>query len=429
MRWTVILSVLLLVVSAVHGDTFLVTTSADTNDGACDQNCSLREAVIAANSNPGLDRITLPAGTYVLAIAGTGEDLSATGDLDARDDLEIYGAGAATTIIDANGIDRVFHAYSSDVRIVGVTFRGGSADLGGGIFSWAYVLWLTSVTVSGNHATLDGGGIYTDYETVLTDSIVSGNTADRDGGGIYNGDVAFIRNSTIRSNTAGGAGGGIWNDLRFEVDDSAISGNQATSIGGGIYNSGDLTVRNSTIGGNTGTKGGGIYNENGIVEVSSTTIHDNAATAQNQGTVVYLSAIEGVSGVDFTNSILSGVDACWTTGGALISHGGNLESPGNTCALGAGTNDQTSVSPANLALGSLADNGGPTFSYMPQAGSYAVDMGNPTQCPQFPADQRGAPRVDGACDSGSIEVGADPPFFADDFESRSTDLWSAVVSP
>jgi len=364
-----------------------------------------------------------------LTIPGTGEDQSATGDLDARDDLEIYGAGAATTIIDANGIDRVFHAYSHDVRIVGVTFRGGSAEFGGGILNGAYVLWLTYVTVTDNHATLDGGGIYTDYETVLTHSVVSGNTAVRSGGGIYNGDVAYIRSSTVSGNTTSGTGGGIWNDLDFEIDDSVISGNQAGSVGGGIYNSDDLIVRNSTIGGNTGTQGGGIYNENGFVEVLSTTIHDNTATVLNQGTAVYISTAEGVTSVDFTNSILSGVDACWTTGGGYFSDGGNLESPGNTCALGAGPNDQTSVSPANLALGSLSDNGGPTLSYMPQVGSFAIDMGNPALCSQFPADQRGAPRFDVVCDSGSIEVGSEPPFFADDFESRSTDLWSAVGSP
>ena len=87
------------------------------------------------------------------------------------------------------------------------------------------------------------------------------------------------------------------------------------------------------------------------------------------------------------------------------------------------------VSASNLALGSLADNGGPTLTYMPQPGSYSIDKGNPAECSQFPVDQRGAQRPSGACDSGSIEAGSDPPFFADSFESRSTDFWSGVVSP
>ena len=37
--------------------TFTVTKTADTNDGACDADCSLREAIIAANAAVGADVI------------------------------------------------------------------------------------------------------------------------------------------------------------------------------------------------------------------------------------------------------------------------------------------------------------------------------------------------------------------------------------
>jgi CSLREA domain-containing protein len=36
---------------------FVVTKTADTNDGSCDADCSLREAIVAANANPGADTI------------------------------------------------------------------------------------------------------------------------------------------------------------------------------------------------------------------------------------------------------------------------------------------------------------------------------------------------------------------------------------
>ena len=63
--------------------TFHVTKTADTNDGACaPTDCSLREAVIAANALVGPDTILLPAGTYELTIVGPDEDAAATGDLD-----------------------------------------------------------------------------------------------------------------------------------------------------------------------------------------------------------------------------------------------------------------------------------------------------------------------------------------------------------
>ena len=52
------------------GTIFTVTTIADGNDGACDAQCSLREAVIAANAAADVDTIVLPAGTYVLERRG-----------------------------------------------------------------------------------------------------------------------------------------------------------------------------------------------------------------------------------------------------------------------------------------------------------------------------------------------------------------------
>ena len=50
------------------GATFTVTRTDDTSDGSCDADCSLREAVIAANAAPGADTVLLPAGSYDLTI-------------------------------------------------------------------------------------------------------------------------------------------------------------------------------------------------------------------------------------------------------------------------------------------------------------------------------------------------------------------------
>ena len=54
--------------SAAKAATFLVSKTADTNDGACDADCSLREAVIAANAAAGADTIVVPTGTFLLTI-------------------------------------------------------------------------------------------------------------------------------------------------------------------------------------------------------------------------------------------------------------------------------------------------------------------------------------------------------------------------
>ena len=37
---------------------YTVTKTDDTNDGVCDSDCSLREAIVAANANPGADRVS-----------------------------------------------------------------------------------------------------------------------------------------------------------------------------------------------------------------------------------------------------------------------------------------------------------------------------------------------------------------------------------
>jgi hypothetical protein len=48
-----------------------------------------REAVIAANSSPGMDTIVLPAGTYQLALGSRAEDGATGGDLDITDQLTV----------------------------------------------------------------------------------------------------------------------------------------------------------------------------------------------------------------------------------------------------------------------------------------------------------------------------------------------------
>ena len=101
--------IVLLPTLPAYASTFVVDSTADTadanpGDGACGDssgNCSLRAAISEANALAGADTITLPAGTYTLTRAGTGDDVNATGDLDATSEIIINGAGAAATIIQA----------------------------------------------------------------------------------------------------------------------------------------------------------------------------------------------------------------------------------------------------------------------------------------------------------------------------------------
>ena len=290
-----------IVVPSVPQATFSVTKTADTNDGACNADCSLREAIVAANAAAGADSITLPAGTYTLTIANTGgtnEDASAQGDLDVNDALTITGAGAATTIVQAgttnsNGIDKVFAfnpicstAVSSSMSGVTVRFGRNTQPNGGGDFS---------ETGGGIDVCNTGAGGFSASNIVVTDNSV----ANSYGGGINldsaqpaNGTYT-ITGSTISNNRTTSAasilknGGGLnlFADAHnVTVTNSTISGNSSANEGGGVYarhtNGGAITLSGVNISNNTAaSRGGGVSNSN--LGASSLTINNDSFIQNN----------------------------------------------------------------------------------------------------------------------------------------------------
>ena len=86
--------------------------------------CSLRAAIQEANALAGADAITLPAGTYVLTIAGD-DDTCAAGDLEVTGDLTVSGDGADVTTIDANAASR----SSSGALTITESFRSCGATV------------------------------------------------------------------------------------------------------------------------------------------------------------------------------------------------------------------------------------------------------------------------------------------------------------
>src|SRR6266581_3537980 len=231
---------------ASHGlaATFTVDTTADVvdalpGDGVCATAtgaCSLRAAVQESRALPGADTIILPSGLYLLTIAGAGNNSATSGDLDISEDLTILGAGARTTIIDGNRLDRVF-----DVRNpVPVVISGGTIAAVNG------PLTLTDVAFVGNSAGGNGGAIFASGTTVLTGCAVIGNSAGDGGGGIViqNGALT-LTNVTISGNTAVTDGGGL----------------QAANI--------DATLTNVTITANSASTGGGIFRFGGSVTLTN----------------------------------------------------------------------------------------------------------------------------------------------------------------
>ena len=112
----------------------VITVDTTTDDLTVNNNCTLREAIQAANTDSpvdgcaagsGADEIVLGLGLYRLSISGWGEDNNATGDLDVTESLTITGIGSDFSHIAAFDIDRVLDIqYGVETVVIsGVTFR------------------------------------------------------------------------------------------------------------------------------------------------------------------------------------------------------------------------------------------------------------------------------------------------------------------
>jgi CSLREA domain-containing protein len=393
----------LVVVLAGEGDraqaaNFVVTKTADTADGACNGDCSLREAIIAANANGvgSFDTITVPAGTYAFGIGGsdTGFHNTAIGDLDITNGLlTIDGAGPGATVINGNALDRIFDVKISTnlttIRDLSIYNGNSGSNPGGGMtVGNAAVVSLINVAIDDNDSALNGGGIYNAGNLTIDHSTIRNNFAAGFGGGIQNGTLGVgslsLANSAIHNNMAGGLyGGGLNNEYQAGLTNVTVSDNMAVagnSSGGGIRHLATsaagvtLTMVNVTISNNSATTGGGI----------------RRTTNGNDPIIV--------------NSILSSNAGgnCATSNGGIGSYGNNMSSDG-TCGFGAG-GDQNGVNPG---LGGLQDNGGLTVTRALPSNSPAVNAGSNGHCP--PIDQRGVARPFGpACDIGAFEYSTGP---------------------
>ncbi|MCI0519248.1 MAG: CSLREA domain-containing protein, partial [Chloroflexi bacterium] len=316
---------------------FTVTKTGDTQDGLCAaSDCSLREAVRAANASPGADTITLPAGTYLLTITGQGENAAASGDLDITEDVTITGAGAGSTIVDGAALlDRGFHVLAGvSASLSGLTIQNGaapggdnlggggilsegtltlsnltvkdsSAQRGGGLRNSLGVASATGCTFQDNEAQDQGGGIYSDGVITVTNSIVSGNSGLR-GAGIGSSWDVTLNRVTITNNTATGDGGGIYSDYTLTATDVSLIGNQAED-GGGLYNFYDSALDRATFSGNHASQnGGGIFNRDATMTLTNTTLSGNSAGPYGGGLYNAGSASAAFFNSAIVNNTISG---------------------------------------------------------------------------------------------------------------------------
>lgn len=392
---------------AVAAGTLITVDTFDDEYNTGPSTCSLREAIQSINvitsfggcTNPGLaaDTIQLITGTYNLTRGPASSYNNISGSLYINANMTILGAGAGQTIINntvAN--DRVFdiHVYGSGayVKLQGLTAQGGNASGdGGGIYvdvndfsdpdTVHFVL--DDVVVKDNQSNSSGGGIslFLANKATFTDVTLENNQAFFNGGGLYveYGANVNLERVTVYSNTANFGGGifyqSVYVDSRLAITNTTIYSNAAQTIGGGLYinyyYASYAMVNNATIASNRAITGWNIYNNQSAITLTNSIVAD--ATGAN--------ASKNCAG-NPTASIGSG--------------GHNLDS-GNSCGL-SGTDDKVNTNPS--LEGTLADNGGKTWTLALLGGSPAINGGDDSACPA--TDQRGVPRMP-PCDIGAYE--------------------------
>jgi CSLREA domain-containing protein len=381
----------------VRAATYTVTKEADTSDGLCNADCSLREAITAANATVDNDVIV-----FALPFFSSPRTITLSlGELTVANNgsLTIYGTGANRLTISGNNATRILSTGSGVVvNIHHIRFTGGNGagavntGRGGALYNVGGTMLLTNSVLTGNTAA-NGGAINNAASTnpatpanlTIDNCVLSNNSSTSSGGAMQNFSTStlHVRNTTVNNNNSGSTGiaGAFQANGMVTITNSTFSGNTSAGTGGGIYYNGTgLTMTNVTVSGNTSALGSGGFHK------STATLNANVR-----------------------NSLFSGNTGAAGAGDVL----GPVSSQGNNIIHVVGTStgwiksDQQNVNPLISPLGF---HGGHGMTNALLSGSPALNTGqncvtdltcsaaNPPVA--LTTDQRGALR------SGNVDVGS-----------------------
>jgi hypothetical protein len=376
-------AVALVTASGAHAATFRVNTGADLAPNGCTKDdCSVREAIIAANKHKGKDTVVLRSNRlHGLAIPGIDEDKSKTGDLDILRKTTIEASKKNVAVILANQLDRVLdiHAPTKIKRLeiaggaiaqanesgFGIRAENDRLDIkrslitgndglmsnasSGGVRMGGGGSIIRS-TITDNEVTANTGGLTIfgtpDQEARLVRSTVSGNTAGSSTGGVFTSSFTSVVKSKIQDNAGVGCGGIELNGGTV-LRDSLVSGNDSvpsgmfTFGGGGVCMGSDSKIVGSTITGNTAAEDGGGVEVFGGKAIIDSTIHDNLASDEGGGVSILFSDPFNVERSTFTDNV-AGTDGGGLRAGSARVIVKSSTFQGNEGVLGGGivANDQ-----------------------------------------------------------------------------------------
>lgn len=334
----------LLLAAPVLAVDIVVTTGVDAINE--DAQCSLREAVIAANTDApvgacpagsGADRVLVSRnGYYPLNRVGAGEDAALTGDLDVVGELDIVAVGPSggRGRIWQEDEDRAIHVIRSEsavsrLRLVDIALLDG---------------WRTPEVPYGRCGyEVDGGCIYVDpysHLELVHSEVNSGRAAER-GGNVFLGEGATadfddsdVILGVVEGSSGTGQGAGIFADSGASVTihgHGGVSYNYAgiegPGEGGGIYLSAgsDLYAErtdfhSNRVGLDSDGEGGGLFlapESDAVLE--RVDITENHATHHGGGMYVSEDATVKSNYVNLLGNVVDGETASY--GGGIYNLG------------------------------------------------------------------------------------------------------------
>lgn len=424
-----------------YGNVFNVNTEFDLiddniGDGLCQttaMNCSLRAAVQESNASPDPDKISLPAGTYVLSRVGIDEDLSLTGDLDLLTTMEIEGVGSDLTFIDGNQSDRVFELFigspNEAIKLSHLTIQNGQysefGEIGGsGLLVKGRDLELFDVNIN-NNTTFNGGAtaVHIDNACVTGEQVrVNGNTGLASWQGtIYiegeNACLALAQFEIFNNESNFAAALFLNTSAQVHLQQGLIAHNKSSHSVIAINNDNQMTLDNVTVSSNESN--GAILNDGfSTLLVRNSTITKNMGYQGVTPTVGGIHDVHGGTGMTFlTNSIVAGNGPGFLSDDihrANSLNGGNIL--GDVSSYASAPSDLLNFDPM---LGPLASQGGFTDAHLPHIKT--VDLGNDEHCllvDQFNQSRPQDGNNDGEahCDAGAVELRVDDLIIKTGFE-------------
>lgn len=262
--------------------TYTVTRTDDPVPGPCEpSDCSLREALMAANGTTAVDdvvQVPASASPYLLQYEMLYLPIS--------DEVEVRGAGANTTVVKGDGEESIFGIGTVKATVSGLTLTGGQAA-------------------------------------------------------IQNQGELTVRGVAIEGNEWNGGTAGIISNGPLTVESSFLGFNRTNSVTAGvIFSNAPVTVINSTIAHNTSKEGLGAISANSSVSLVNSAVVSNRSETAPAAAVGGM-PLTVRNGVFADNRDSTGLLNC-TSAGPLTSFGGNVSDDGS---CGTGATDKPNVNP------------------------------------------------------------------------------------